>query len=171
MNFALETDRLAFRKFHPDDLDGLCKLYADEDVRRYFPEKTLDRAQTRSELDWFLKGGDPNYPRLVLWAVILKSSGRFVGRGGFIPWTIDGNPEVEIAYMLDKEYWRQGLGAEMARALVSYGFTQLGLSRLIALIDSRNDASIRTAEGVGLRFEREVEVDGHPCLIYALNNY
>jgi ribosomal-protein-alanine N-acetyltransferase len=108
---------------------------------------------------------------LVLWAVILKSSGRFVGRGGFIPWTIDGNPEVEIAYMLDKEYWRQGLGAEMARALVSYGFTQLGLSRLIALIDSRNDASIRTAEGVGLRFEREVEVDGHPCLIYALNNY
>jgi RimJ/RimL family protein N-acetyltransferase len=44
---VVETPRLVLRKLKEDDLDELCSLYADEDVRRYFPTGILSRAQRR----------------------------------------------------------------------------------------------------------------------------
>jgi ribosomal-protein-alanine N-acetyltransferase len=74
-----------------------------------------------------------------------------------------------IAYLLAKPYWRQGLGAEVAQSLVLYGFDQLHLSRLIALTDPDNQASIRTAMKAGLHFEREIEMQGMRTVLYAIS--
>jgi RimJ/RimL family protein N-acetyltransferase len=51
---------------------------------------------------------------------------------------------------------------------VRYGFETLGLRRLIALIDPEHAASIRTALGAGLRYEREAEVEGLTSPVYAI---
>jgi len=165
----LETDRLILRRLRADDLDDLARIYADPDVRRHFPEGTLTRDETWDELQWFL-APDPARPRIGLWATIHKPSGKFIGRCGLLHWTIDGRDEIEVAYLLARRYWRQGLGAECAAALVRYGFDELGLSRLISLIDPANVASQRTAERAGMRFERDAIVDNLPCRIYAIAN-
>ncbi len=164
----LETRRLVLRTLRPDDLDDLFALYRDPEIRRYFPDGTLTREQTREELDWFVEGGDPDHPRLGLWATLHKETGRFIGRCGLIPWRLDGKDEVEVAYLLAKEHWRQGLGSEVTQALLRYGFEELALSRLIALIDPQNQASIGTAEKAGLRFERHIEHEGTRCALYAI---
>lgn len=165
----LETERLIFRHLEPGDLDALAALYADPEIRRYFPEGTLTRAETREELAWFLNG-HPEHPELGLWATIHKPTGQFIGRCGLLPWVIDGVNEVEIAYLIAKPWQRQGLGAEAARALVRYGFETLGLKRLIALIDPAHTASIRTAESAGLRFEKEVVMEGIRSAVYAIRS-
>jgi [ribosomal protein S5]-alanine N-acetyltransferase len=163
----LETERLILRHLEPGDLDALAALYADPEIRRYFPEGTLTRDETRQELEWFLHG-HPERPQLGLWATIHKPTRQFIGRCGFLPWVIDGVNEVEIAYLIAKPWQRQGLGAEAARALVRYGFETLGLKRLIALIDAEHKASIRTAESVGLQFWKEVEMEGVRSSVYAI---
>jgi ribosomal-protein-alanine N-acetyltransferase len=165
----LETERLILRRLQPGDLDALYALYRDPEVRRHFLEGTLTFEQTKDELDWFVNG-DPDHPRLGLWAALHKATGDFIGRCGLIPWTIDGIAEVEVAYLLDKRYWRQGLASEAARALVRYGFEELRLPRVIALIDSGHTASIGTAMKAGLRFEREVVMDGVRSVMYAAAN-
>jgi ribosomal-protein-alanine N-acetyltransferase len=162
----LETDRLILRRLLPDDLDSLFALYRDPDIRRYFPEGTLSYEETKEELEWFLNG-HPEHPELGLWATIHKESGRFIGRCGLLPWTIDGRPEVEVAYLIDKAYWGQGLGTEAAQAILDYGFQQLGLSRLICLIDPANQASIKVATKIGMTFEKEAEDEQGPFLIYS----
>jgi ribosomal-protein-alanine N-acetyltransferase len=166
----LETRRLMLRTLQPRDLDDLFALYRDPEIRRYFPDGTLSYEQTREELDWFLEGGDPDHPELGLWATIHKETGQFIGRCGLVPWTIEGREEVEVAYLLAKIHWRQGLGAEIVQALVCYGFERLRLPRLIALIDPENRASIGTAEKAGLRFERQIELEGPSCLLYAITS-
>lgn len=163
----LETERLYFRRLVPADLDDLAALYADAELRRYFPEGALTREETQEELDWF-RHGHPEHPELGLWAAIHKPTGRFIGRCGLLPWTIDGVDEVEIAYLIARPWQRQGLGAEAARALVRHGFETLGLKRFIALIDPANGASIRTAERAGLRFEKQVVMEGVRSAVYAL---
>jgi ribosomal-protein-alanine N-acetyltransferase len=163
----IETARLLLRRLVPADLDDLYALYRDPEIRRYFPEGTLTLAETQEELEWFLNG-HPDHPELGLWATIHKPTGAFIGRCGLLPWTIDGVDEVEIAYLIAKPYWRQGLGAEAARALVQYGFEILGLERLIALIDPQHEASLRTAMKAGLRFEKEVAMDGVRSALYAV---
>ena len=163
----LETERLILRRLVPEDLDELARLYADPEVRRYFPEGTLTREETREELEWFLDG-HPDHPRLGLWAAIHKANGRLIGRCGLLPWTIEGRLEIEVAYLLARKYWRQGLGAECARGLVRHGFETLRLPRLISLINPLNEASKRTALSAGLAFEREILLDDMRFAVFAI---
>jgi ribosomal-protein-alanine N-acetyltransferase len=162
----LETERLVLRRLLPSDLDDLYALYRDEEIRRYFPEGVLSYAETQEELAWFLNG-HPEHPELGLWATIHKPSQRFIGRCGLLPWVIDGRFEVEVAYLLDKAFWGQGLATEAGKALVRYGFEQLQRERLICLIDPQNQASINVAERIGMHFERATEDDKGPFLLYA----
>ncbi|HMQ29398.1 MAG TPA: GNAT family N-acetyltransferase [Chloroflexaceae bacterium] len=163
----LETERLALRRLLPADFDALFALYGDPEIRRYFPEGTLTREQAREELEWFLDG-HPNHPELGLWATIHRPSGRFIGRCGLLPWTIDGREEVEVAYLLDKRFWGQGLATEAARAIAAYAFERLGLQRLVCLIDPRNQASIGVARRIGMALEQAREDEKGPYLLYAM---
>ena len=163
----LQTERLLLRRFVPGDLDDLARVYADRYVRRHFPDGVLTREETREELEWFLDG-HPDDPQLGLWAAIHKPSGRFIGRCGLLPWTIEGRVEIEVAYLIDRAYWRQGLGFEAARGLVRYGFEQLKSARLISLIAPGNLASQRTAEKAGMEFDCEIVLDEVRCLVYAI---
>ncbi|MBX3013676.1 MAG: GNAT family N-acetyltransferase [Caldilineaceae bacterium] len=165
----LETERLLLRHLELGDLDELYALYRDPEIRRYFPEGTLTYAETKEELEWFLDG-HPRRPELGLWATMHKADNRLIGRCGLLPWTIDGQEEVEIAYLIAKPYWRQGLGAEAAAAIRDYGFQTLKLARLICLIDEENQASLNTAKKIGMTFEKASEDETGPFLVYAIAN-
>jgi ribosomal-protein-alanine N-acetyltransferase len=153
-----------------DDLDELFALYSDPEIRRYYPEGVLTYEETKEELEWFLHG-HPEHPELGLWATIHKETGKFIGRCGLLPWKIDDVLEVEIAYLIDKTYWGQGLATEAAIGILQYGFEQLALPRLICLVDPDNIASQKVAIKMGMTLEKKVDgIDGDnfPTLIYAI---
>lgn len=164
----LETERLLLRHLEPGDLDELYVLYSDPQMRRYFPDGTLSYAETKEELEWYLHG-HPDRPELGLWATIHKADKRFIGRCGLLPWKIDGQDEVEIAYMIAKPYWRQGLGAEAARGIRDYGFQTLKLPRLMSMMYWENEASINTAKKIGMT-KKESEYGNGLFLIYSIDN-
>jgi [ribosomal protein S5]-alanine N-acetyltransferase len=162
----LETERLGLRRLTMCDLDALAVIYRDPEVRRYFPEGTLEYEETKEELEWIIDVYYGQYG-FGLWATTLKETNEFIGRCGLLPWTIDGRSEVEVAYLLAKPYWGRGLGTEAAQAVLDYGFEQLHLPRLICLIDPANEASIRVAEKIGMTLEKEGDVEGEPTLLYS----
>lgn len=167
----LETPRLWFRRLVLGDLDALFALYRDKETRQYFPDGTdgtLTYDETRQEIEWFLSG-HPEHPELGLWATIHNDTNQFIGRCGLLPWTIEGRAEVEVAYLLDKRFWRQGLGTEAAQALLQYGFERLHLSRLICLIHPNNVASIKVARSIGMTLEKAMENDSGPFLLFSIN--
>jgi len=164
---VLETDRLILRLLTMDDLDALSVLYRDPDVRKYFPEGTLTYEETKEELEWII---DVYYGQhgFGLWATIHKKTGEFIGRCGLLPWTIDGRKEVEVAYMLAKPHWGQGLATEAAGAILRYGFEQLEYTRLICLVDPDNQASRRVAQKIGMTLELEGDIAGYPTALYSI---
>ena len=132
----LETKRLLLRRQMIEDLDDLWALYCDPEITRYIPDAPRSRAEAKEELEWHMNG-HPRFPELGLWATIHKESGKFIGRCGLLPWTINGQNEVEVAYTIAREYWGQGLASEAAQAILNYGFARLNLSRLISVIDPK----------------------------------
>ena len=162
----LETPRMVLRRLEPRDLDALFLLYRDPDVRRYFPDGTRTFEETKRELEWF-QHGHPEFPTLGLWATVERASGAFLGRCGLLPWEIQGKREVELAFLIDKSRWGEGLATEAASAIVDYAHTRLGLSRLICLVTPGNLASIRVASKIGMSFEREHYDELGLCHIYA----
>ena len=170
MATILETKRLVLRHLVTDDLDELFKLYSDPEIRRYFPEGVLSYEETKEELEWFLNG-HPEHPELGLWATIYKETGKFIGRCGLLPWEIDAKLEVEVAYLLGKDFWRQGLATEAANGILTYAFETLNLSKIICLMDPENIASQNVAKRIGMKLERKVDGiagDNFPTLIYSI---
>ena len=167
MKIILETERLLFRHPVMDDLSDLFAFYSDPNVIKHIPDAPGTYEDTREELEWFMNG-HPKFPELGLWATIYKETGQFIGRCGLLPWTIDGQHEVEVAFALSKAYWGQGLATEAARAIVQYGFEHLKLARLICLIDHDNKASINVATKIGMTFEKEAQDEYGPFLVYAM---
>jgi ribosomal-protein-alanine N-acetyltransferase len=162
----LETRRLLLRHLEAADLPALYALYRDPEVRRYFPDGTRTLEQTRQELEWFING-HPHHPELGLWATVEKESGAFLGRCGLLPWSIEGRCEIELAFLIEKQRWGQGLGTEAALGIVEYARSALALPRLICLITPGNERSVSVATRVGMRFEREYTDEHGLCHIYA----
>jgi [ribosomal protein S5]-alanine N-acetyltransferase len=59
----------------------------------------------------------------------------------------------EIGYWVGKPYWNLGYASEAAMALLDYGFNKLNLSRMYARHLSRNPASGRVMQKIGMQHE------------------
>jgi RimJ/RimL family protein N-acetyltransferase len=83
---------------------------------------------------------------------------------------VDGEAMDRIFCDPEVMYFGYGVQSpEWARKwLRHYSFGTLGMSRLISIIDARNHASIRVAEKVGMRFEKDVIFQGFPDRVYAM---
>ena len=164
---VLSTRRLLLRHLEPGDLQPLYALYCDPEVRQYYPEGTRTLEETKEELEWFLHG-HPRHLELGLWATVERSTGEFLGRCGLLPWHIQGKDEVEIAFMIKKERWREGLASEAAHGIIKHAHEVLGLRRLVCLVMLGNAASARVAEKVGMTFEREFTDEFGLSSLYSL---
>jgi RimJ/RimL family protein N-acetyltransferase len=98
----------------------------------------------------------------------IAARGAFVGRVGLhYP---EGWPEPEIGWAIARTYWGRGYAFEAATAALRTAFERLGWSRAISLIAPLNLRSIRLAERLGERFERNIVVRGHELSLYAIES-
>jgi ribosomal-protein-alanine N-acetyltransferase len=164
----LNTQRLWLRHLEPDDLEPLYALYRDPEIRKFYPDGTRTREEIKAELEWFLHG-HPRHPQLGLWATVERTTGEFLGRCGLLPWHIQGRDEVELAFMIKKERWREGLASEAALGIIRHAQDVLDLRRLVCLVTPGNTASVGVAQKVGLSFEREFTDEWGPCHLYAMS--
>jgi [ribosomal protein S5]-alanine N-acetyltransferase len=63
----------------------------------------------------------------------------------------NGKPEVEVAYMVHRDYWNLGIASEAATACREYAFDVLKVARVVSMIRPANHASLRVAEKLGMR--------------------
>ena len=165
----VETDRLDVRQFRLSDAEAMNRVFGDPEVMRFG-----DGVQTRQWVQDWINHRLESYAQksgIGPWAVTEKSKDEAIGYCGLFYFPdVCGKPEIEIGYRLARAYWGQGYATEAAQAVCDYAFYSLGLSRLVAMVDPQNLASVRVAEKLGLRYEKDVMFDGytHPDRVYAI---
>ncbi len=50
MTIKIETPRMLLRLIKDEDLDQVAQLHADREVRKFFPDGTQDREQTKRRI-------------------------------------------------------------------------------------------------------------------------
>ena len=156
----LETERLLLREFDEGDVEPFYALGSDPAITRYTGDPGSGLASVTHALE-ILRAhplGDYHKYGFGRWACVHKVSGDVIGFAGLK--YLDDLREVDIGYRLLPAYWGLGLATEASRAALDYGFTRLGLSRVIGLVDLDNRASVRVLEKLGLAFEGMVEFRG-----------
>jgi ribosomal-protein-alanine N-acetyltransferase len=148
----IETQRLVLRELQISDAAPLAQIWSDPDVTK-FMGGPRDEARLRQDLEDEAESAAAS--RIDLWPVVEKASGEVIGHCGLLEKEVDGQAEIELIYVFGKAAWGQGYATEAAMAVREYAFEQLGLRRLIALIDPGNAASERVALKAGFRYEKE----------------
>ena len=158
----LETERLLLRLPEARDLDGYEPIFTDPDVVRF----TGGQTKTRTETALAIGQMNSHWERygVGLFSIVRREDERLIGRAGFLVWDDrwrnglrhEVEPaETEIGWMLGREFWGRGYATEAAAAARDWGLREVGLRRLISLIQVGNDASVRVAEKLGETLEQE----------------
>jgi RimJ/RimL family protein N-acetyltransferase len=160
MDVFLQTERLVLRRFTESDVDNLVALDSDPDVMHYItggrptPREELRDDYIPTYLAYYRK-----YPGYGFWAVVEKSSDRFIGWFHLRPGPDDPSDVAELGYRLRKSVWGKGYATEGARALIDRTFTEFDTRRVYATTMAVNIGSRRVMEKAGLTFVRTFHQD------------
>ena len=159
----LETKRLVFTPFTPDDVDLLAALHADPEVQRYIGGM-WPREEVQARVDLYVS--DQARYGFSKWKANLRD-GTFVGRAGVsVDPDLGGTPE--LGYSFARSVWGQGLASEATFAIVDFMFTRTDVPEIAAFAVAENLASRRILEKVGMAFEGERERHGDLRAFYRL---
>ncbi|MFI6101089.1 GNAT family N-acetyltransferase [Lentzea sp. NPDC051213] len=172
--YPLKTARLILRPFEEGDLDDFHAYRSREEVTRYVYDEPSDRADATRRLtnaigmselteegDWLVMAVYSPEAERVIGDVVLK-------------WLNEKERQGELGYIFNPEFQGKGFAREASEAILSLGFDELGLHRMTATCDPRNEPSWRLMERLGMRREahfRECEKLGGEwadLLVYAI---
>ncbi|HKG93293.1 MAG TPA: GNAT family N-acetyltransferase [Gemmatimonadaceae bacterium] len=169
---TLATERLTIRWLTAADVPALFAIFGDADVCRYWSHPPLADLAAASRL---LAEIHAYFAARTLfqWGIARRDGGGVIGTCTLA--SIDAaHRRAELGFALRRDCWGRGYIAEALPALLAFAFETLGLHRLEADVDPRNEASVRVVERLGFRREgllREryhVLGDVQDSLIYGL---
>ena len=150
MPVVLETRRLTLRTAEPGDLGAMQALYGDARTMRYIGagDGVRTREQTARGIRRMMEHQESH--GYSIWVVADRGAGEVIGNCGLVlvEWV---GPDVELAYMIRRDRWGEGIATEAAAACLEHGLGPLGLERVIGLAYPENVASHRVMEKAGMR--------------------
>ncbi|TDL65045.1 N-acetyltransferase [Rhodococcus qingshengii] len=88
-------------------------------------------------------------------SIIHNEDNRIIGYCGLGPDDLKMG-EIELYYGISSLYRKQALALVAARAIVQYGFEVIGLPKIIAFTDERNQPSIKTLVKLGMNYHFKI---------------
>ncbi|HEX7154291.1 MAG TPA: GNAT family N-acetyltransferase [Thermoanaerobaculia bacterium] len=146
---TLTTQRLMLRPFELEDAPVVHRLASDRQIAlntgtipHPYPEGEAERWISKHQ-----EGFDAG--REVTFAILTGAD--LVGAVGLSLNRDDDN--AEIGYWVGVPYWNHGYASEASEAVIRYGFEELALNKIYARFFSRNAASGRVMQKLGMAFE------------------
>lgn len=148
---TLNTPRLRLRPFALSDAADVQRLAGDHDVAsttRLVPHPYED-----GMAEQWLAAHQAEYDdeKSLTLAITERQEGHLIGSITLVLGLAD--KRAELGYWLGKPYWGQGYCPEAAQALMHWGFETLNLNRIFAHHLSRNPASGRVLQKIGMQHE------------------
>ncbi|MFY2764430.1 GNAT family N-acetyltransferase [Arenimonas sp. MALMAid1274] len=148
---TLTAPRLQLRWMTAVDLDDLHAVFANPDLMRYWNHAAWPH---RDEASIYLEAIERGFAQgnLLQWGIALRGDDRVVGTV-----TLSGvdlaQGRADLGFALSREHGGRRYAREALTVLLPHAFGPLGLRRLEADVDPRNQAALRTLEALGFRRE------------------
>lgn len=148
----LETPRLHLREFVAGDWPAVLAYQSDPRYLRYYEWTDRSPEDVRRFVGMFIDQQRQEPRTRFQLAVTLRDGGRLIGNCG-VRLAAAGAHEGEIGYELAPDEWGKGYATEAARAIVRFGFEELGLHRIAAWTVADNTGSARVLQKLGMTLE------------------
>lgn len=156
------TARLRAERLTPAHFDAICAMDGDPEYMALLGGPR-DAAGTRAYMERNLQHWSDH--GFGLW-MLRDQNDRIAGRAVLRHLLVEGTDEVELGYGFHTEYWGRGLATEIAKELLRVGRHELRLPSLVAITTGANLGSQRVLVKTGLVYERDIDHEGVPHLLY-----
>ena len=154
----IDLGDLILRRLEPRDVADLLEIKSNPEVVRYeffgcWSESDVQhciQSQARVQI------GDPGVPLIL--AVELIAEHKLIGDCQITINSIDDR-QGEIGFAFNPAYGGRGYATRAVHAALGFGFRSLGLHRITAATDVRNERSWRLLERIGMRREAHFRHD------------
>lgn len=151
----LRTGRLTLRQLTAADLPVLVREIGRWEVAQWLIHVPHPYSMADGESWLEITRARRGTGTLLHFAAVPEGGAEMIGAIG-LDMAAGGEGEAELGYWLSPAFWGQGLGTEMAQAMVACGFRDVGLSAIEAAVDPMNQASNNVLRKAGFRM---VQVD------------
>ena len=151
--YPVRGERLLLRPLAVSDADALLAYRSRDDVCRYVPFEPMSRDDILERIagQWARTELTDQGQALTLGAQV-GETGELAG-DVMLFWHSREHAGGELGYVLNPALGGRGYATEAANLMLRLGFEELGLHRIVARIDERNEASVRLARRLGMRQE------------------
>lgn len=148
---ALETKRLILVGISTEDMAYIFTHFSKEQIMALLGHRS--EIDYRKEEQKHQNGYASYNRRFVTFLLKDKESGQIIGRCGIHNWNKDHH-RAEIGYVMeDEKYKRKALMSEAVEAVIEYGFKELNLNRIEALVGLENVPSLKILKKNGFKEE------------------
>lgn len=148
---SLQTARLLLRPFELSDAPDVQRLAGDRDIA----DTTLNipHPYKNGDAEEWISTHEPGFEKgeLCNFAIVLSDTDELIGAIGLT--VVKRFQRAEMGYWIGKPYWNRGYCTEACEAVLEFGFTELNLNRIYATYLTRNPASGRIMEKLGMTNE------------------
>jgi ribosomal-protein-alanine N-acetyltransferase len=153
---TIQTERLLIKKLDSQIMNEIFELNNDDEIKKILgvtDEEFIRQKKIHQ------KGYESYNQKMLNFQIVEKESNTIIGNCGFHSW----NPQhhrAEVGYALNSdEFKNKGFMKEALQKVIEYGFQELDLNRIEALIDENNTPSKKLLHHFG--FTREGNLRGH----------
>ena len=152
-SYPVRSERLLLRPLAVGDADALLAYRGREDVSRYVPFEPMSRDDIIERIagPWARSELTDEGQALTLGAQV-SETGELAG-DVVLFWHSREHAGGELGYVFNPRLAGRGYATEAATVMLRLGFEGLGLHRIVARIDERNEPSARLARRLGMRQE------------------
>ncbi len=162
----VETNRCIVRELMLEDLPQLEELYQSDGVTEYVEplfEHEKEYAYQKAYIEHMYR-----YFGYGMWLVFQKETGRLIGRAGLEHREYEQDTLIELGYLIEPGYQRQGYATEVCEAILKYAREQLELASINCFIQEGNQASIHLAYKLGFQKVSESSVNSQKMYRFLL---
>jgi ribosomal-protein-alanine N-acetyltransferase len=148
---VVETDRLILDEVNDGDVKEVFELRSNPETMKYIPRPLVKDHEDALEHIKMIKEKIENNTG-INWAIRLKDNSKLLGIIGFYRLQPE-NYRAEIGYIILPEFQGKGLVPEAVTRLIKFGFEDLRLHSIEAVIDPENYASEKVLQKCGFTKE------------------
>ncbi len=165
MTIIAQTPRIIIREFLTEEMETYLTHFTDEEVALYLPKRS------REERINIFNNALSQYNVTKIsgtWGMFDPTTDEFIGSCLLRPF--NENPTIlELGYSMEKKHWGQGIGTEMALAMIDHTFAAADIIAVVAVTTLENIASQRVLEKAGLKREGDLVRNGEELAFFSLN--
>jgi RimJ/RimL family protein N-acetyltransferase len=148
---SLTTSRLLLRHILPGDAEALFAILSDEESMKFYGHEPHESLDDTKEV---IRQIEERYARkeALRWGITYRGEDRLIGSCSIFHFDA-GFDCAETGYELNRAFWGKGIMTEAMSAILTFGFSELGLHRIEAIIDIENERSKGLLLKLGFTYE------------------